>query len=906
MRLAQIVVAALAAAVLVPAANAQCAEWDPVFGSVPGANGIVGHLAVFDDGSGPALYASGSFTTVAGVDARGLARWDGAAWSGVPFPGTVPPNGVGALQAFDDGSGPALYVALSLQGQPQQRLWRWNGASWSTPGPIATAGVAAMTVFDDGGGPALYVGGFFGTAGGVTAHNVARWDGTSWSAVGAPGAGFPSAVLTLAAYDDGGGAKLFAGGTLDVGGLPDEAAVARWDGTGWSALGGLTGFSVEALLAFDDGGGSKLYAGGSLYQNGLAIGVARWDGAGWAAPVGGGVPSLVSTLATFDDGSGLALYAGGAFSSAGGVPASRVARWDGASWSAVGGPVDGTNKWVHALAVYDAGSGPALYAGGEFTSAGGVSASAVAAFDGNAWSAPGSTQPGSGTDQPIDALCVFDDGNGPALYAGGRFRSASGVAVDYVAKSDGATWSAVGAPGSGVDKRVHALAVHDDGSGPALYAGGEFALVGGAVSRGVARWDGTAWSGVGGGILGQVWTLCVHDDGSGPALYAGGTFHKAGGLPARNVARWDGVSWSAVGTGTNSSVTSLVVHDDGSGPVLVAGGYFTGAGGLAASRVAAWDGSSWAPLDPTGGGPDFRVEALASHDDGSGPALYVGGWFDGAGGVPAVGIARWGQSQWSAVGPPSVWYPIVDALYSFDDGNGPALYAGGSFAEIGGVLATGVARWDGTAWSPLGAPDHLDGGVLAFAAFDDGQDGDSDLYLGGDFREPGMHAARWHGCGVQSLCSGDGVAALCPCGNNGLAGHGCDNSLATGGARLAASGSATGDTLVLTQSGELDASLSIFLQGSAELAVPAPFGDGVRCAGGALKRLYVANAVGGVVSAPGPGDPSIGARSAALGDPLMPGAVRLYQVHYRDPALGFCPAPQGDSWNVGDALRVTW
>src|SRR5690606_27287296 len=55
----------------------------------------------------------------------------------------------------------------------------------------------------------------------------------------------------------------------------------------------------------------------------------------------------------------------------GGEPASNIARWDGESWSAVGA---GMNERVRALAVFDDGAGPALYAGGEFTEAGGVTA----------------------------------------------------------------------------------------------------------------------------------------------------------------------------------------------------------------------------------------------------------------------------------------------------------------------------------------------------------------------------------------------------------------------------------------------------------------------------------------------------------------------------------------------------
>jgi len=139
-------------------------------------------------------------------------------------------------------------------------------------------------------------------------------------------------------------------------------------------------------------------------------------------------------------------------------------------------------------------------------------------------------------------------------------------------------------------------------------------------------------------------------------------------------------------------------------------------------------------------------------------------------------------------------------------------------------------------------------------------------------------------------------------------GRGCDNSANTGGALLSSAGTTNPDTLVLTSSGELATVLSIFLQGDVSLATPVLFGDGVRCVGGNLKRLYAANAVGGVISAPQPGDPSITTQSTSLGDPIAPGsgAVRYYQTYYRDPDLAFCPAPPGDSWNVSSGVSITW
>src|SRR5215831_5161496 len=81
---------------------------------------------------------------------------------------------------------------------------------------------------------------------------------------------------------------------------------------------------------------------------------------------------------------------------------------------------------------------------------------------------------------------------------------------------------------AGVDNLVFAYATFDDGSGPALYAGGRFANAGGRPASNIARWDGHAWSQVGSGVDGDVYALAVFDDGSGPALYVAGSFASAG------------------------------------------------------------------------------------------------------------------------------------------------------------------------------------------------------------------------------------------------------------------------------------------------------------------------------------------------------------------------------------------
>ena len=163
------------------------------------------------------------------------------------------------------------------------------------------------------------------------------------------------------------------------------------------------------------------------------------------------------------------------------------------------------------------------------------------------------------------------------------------------------------------------------------------------------------------------------------------------------------------------------------------------------------------------------------------------------------------------------------------------------------------------------------------------------------------------GGAIAAFCFGDGTVAACPCTNSGSTEHGCDNSAGTGGSLLGGSGtpSLSADTLLLSVTGERATAFSLFLQGDVEIA-PAIYGDGLRCTSGSMKRLYSKNASGGAVAAPTGADPSVSARSAALGDTIPATATRVYQVLYRDPDPSFCPTPTGSTFNASNGLRVTW
>lgn len=110
-------------------------------------------------------------------------------------------------------------------------------------------------------------------------------------------------------------------------------------------------------------------------------------------------------------------------------------------------------------------------------------------------------------------------------------------------------WSAGFGGEAGINQDVEAFAIFDDGrgDGPALIVGGQFSMAGGVEARGIARWDGASWSPLGSGVtygsfVGFVSALAVFDDGNGPALYVGGGFTEAGGVEAWSIAKWDGAS----------------------------------------------------------------------------------------------------------------------------------------------------------------------------------------------------------------------------------------------------------------------------------------------------------------------------------------------------------------------------
>lgn len=680
------------------------ASFDGVEWTAPGGGveGYVYAMAQFDDGSGPALYISGSIYRAGTEVLPGVARWDGHQWESIGGP----PGAVEVLAAHDEGTGSALYAGVflgSVNGVQTWQVFKWNGSSWSVVGGRFNNRIASLQSFDSDQSSELFVAGAFTSYEGIAMNNFARWNGLQWVPVVGSVPHMPTIPYTrieaMTAFDDGSGPALYAAGHFAWTGPVPIVGIARWNRSDWFAVGsGLEGYPY-ALTVFDDGTGSALYAAGQIKIPGNSVNTyfVRWNGSDWS-PVGTNPAGVPSSLAAIDLGQGPRLCAGVSGNLLG------VISFNGSAWPKLIPPTYGgvstypSNGFVYAQALFDDGSGEALHVGGYFSMAGDSPASGMARWNGSRFSALG-----TGLSGVAYALAVFDDGNGPGLFVGGYFQSAGGVPVANIARWDGHAWWPLA---EGIDGEVYALAVFDDGSGQALYAGGFFEVAGRVKARNIARWNGTDWSAVGDGLDFGAYRLAAFGDPHGSFLYAGLWSRFAGDIPEPGIVRWNGTTWTPVGGGltvpSEGGVTALQVIDDGAGPALYVGGYFNAAGGIQVRNIARWDGTLWSPVG--NGLGEYGPMALAWFDDGSGPTLYAGGFFEAAGGCSASRLARFDGQYWHPVGsglyadpydddyPNDYSYARVTSLLPFDDGNGPSLFVGGWFRAIEGHAFRNIAR----------------------------------------------------------------------------------------------------------------------------------------------------------------------------------------------------------------------
>ncbi|MFT7669100.1 MAG: hypothetical protein ACI8X5_001800 [Planctomycetota bacterium] len=674
-------------------------DWSPV-GSGP--SNVPLSLALYDDGSGEALYVGGL---------NFIDRFDGSNWSSLAVTGSVE-----ALHVYDDGNGRALFVGgefTQIGEQQAEDLARFDG-SWSSL-PLDFPGNGAVLAFETyGAGSAarLIVGGRFGIANGTTFNNIASWDGVAFSPLGLGVESIPGAigigVLALKSYEGGGPGPpgLYVGGRfLTAGGL-ESANWARWSGGTWHGLPAGAHYETQCFAVVSQPGGSSLYVGGSgsLFE---------WDGASLAS-LADDLTIRPLALEPFDDGSGEQAILGsestGINGTLHGIDPAYLTSWDGPDWTAID-PGNGICDGVNVIATYDFGVGPELVAAGKFAAPGTVAAPMISRFDGQTWAPLGNNFSG----YLVGALCEYDDGTGTQLYATGL------ITVDSqevsLARFNGDQWQGIGTGFGGSSNRGLSMISYDDGSGQQLFLGGQFAQLDGADLKALARWDGTTWTQVGGGLDGaspylSVVDMVTFDDGNGEALYVAGNFDSADSIPANNIAGWDGTTWSPLGAGleyadsfTPVYIFDLEVYQSPTGPVLVAAGRFDVAGGAPIEGVAMWDGSSWSALGSGLDGDFLYGRSLKAFDpNDQGELLYVTGRFESAGGLLSGGAAVWDGTDWTSTFEIGNDGDYVAEMLVFDDGEGRALYLAGGFDKVAGIPSMGIARLSDPCGPDLGIP----------------------------------------------------------------------------------------------------------------------------------------------------------------------------------------------------------
>ena len=301
-------------------------KWDGSNWNVLG--GAMNHfVTAMTFGAKSDLYAGGYFTSADGVPANLVAKWNGSSWSALAdsFDGFQ----VNAL-AYD-GANNILYAGGNINkimGGWVAGIFKYDGSSWSSWGFGANADVLSLII---GPGNKLYAGGYFTrmvSYDDAITSRIASWNGVTWEALGqgmwdVPTDPSGSASVAGMAYDTAHNI-LYAGGQFNYANASPASNIAKWNGSAWSALGsGINSLGVGALAY--DSAHNILYAGGyfGIAGGSPAYYVAQWNGSSWQA-LGAGMDAPVSALALDSAGN---LYAVGNFTIAGDVAANHVARW---------------------------------------------------------------------------------------------------------------------------------------------------------------------------------------------------------------------------------------------------------------------------------------------------------------------------------------------------------------------------------------------------------------------------------------------------------------------------------------------------------------------------------------------------------------------------------------------------
>lgn len=184
------------------------------------------------------LFVSGNFDNASGIPVTNLARWDGTQWHSMDY-SPSPFTNFSTIAAMTS-KGEELFICERTMefgglGSDILRVKKWDAGNWSDLGdvlmldvkwpPTSTFLRSMISI-----GTNLFVSGKF-SIDALSAVNLIRWDGTTWSAVAHP---FDSSSMIGPMTSDG--TNLFTVVQSPEAALP-EATLAKWGGLTWKILG---------------------------------------------------------------------------------------------------------------------------------------------------------------------------------------------------------------------------------------------------------------------------------------------------------------------------------------------------------------------------------------------------------------------------------------------------------------------------------------------------------------------------------------------------------------------------------------------------------------------------------------------------------------------------------------------
>lgn len=342
---------------------------------------------IFEDTLDHKLYIGGSFKTANGDTVSGIAHWNGQEF-----------NALGNGMRFS-------LEGFSQQAPPTTAIIRYDNKIFAT--------------------------GFFPIADFNIVNGIAVWDGVNWQPIGSGLSSYLGSMGVGYGFHINNNELYLCGGFDSINGI-EAHGLAKFDGLNWSAVHDFPlvdneSNMVDAVAFYKD----ELYVGGNLDNASLGVNsLMKWDGANWVAIPGiyGGMAAIIKMCVYKDE-----LYVAGTFSKSDNPnnPGNYIAKWNGLSWSDVGGGVlglNGSNGQIYDMIIHD----NKLYVAGVFSSAGGIPSQYISVWDGNFWCGSGST-----FNNIITSVGFLND----TLYVGGGFTAIDGdSSCFYIAKWNGGNY----------------------------------------------------------------------------------------------------------------------------------------------------------------------------------------------------------------------------------------------------------------------------------------------------------------------------------------------------------------------------------------------------------------------------------------------------------------------------------